>query len=286
MSASVTAEEVRTSIHRMWAGLAPAWSGYADEVDRRTAAITDRMLRPLHVGPGERVLELASGAGGAGIAAAALVGEGGEVVISDVVPGMVDIARERIESRGLTNVRTEVLDLEDIAQPDGAFDVVLCREGMMFALDPARAAGEMFRVLRPGGRAAVSVWAARADNPWLGLLLDAITQVTGAVVPPPGRPGPFALSDGDRFGQLFTDAGFLDVAIERVPVSLRPPSFDAWWARNLKVAGPAVLILDRLDDETRNRVRETVRAAVSPYQTDDGGLELPGLALVLTGRRP
>jgi SAM-dependent methyltransferase len=285
MAASVTAEQARTSIHQMWAGLAPAWSGYADEVDRRAAAITDRMLRPLQVRNGERVLELASGPGGAGMAAAELVGGDGEVVISDVVAGMVDIARERAAARHLTNVRTEVLDLEEIAQPDRAFDVVLCREGLMFALDPGRAAREMYRVLRPAGRVSVSVWSSRQDNPWLGLLLDAITEVTGAIVPPPGMPGPFALSDGDRLCRLFAEAGFEDLAVDPEVASLRPPSFDAWWARNLKVAGPAVGILNRVDDATRTRIRDTLRASVSPYETD-GGLELPGLALVLTGRRP
>lgn len=285
MAASATAEQARTSIHQMWAGLAPAWSGYADVVDRRAAAITDAMLRPLRIRTGDRVLELASGPGGAGMAAAELVGSDGEVVISDVVPAMVDIARERAAARNLTNVRTDVLDLEDIAQPDGGFDVVLCREGMMFALDPGRGAREMHRVLRPTGRVAVSVWSSRQDNPWLGLLLDAITDVTGLVVPPPGMPGPFALSDADRLRRLFADAGFDEIAIDRVAASLRPPSFDAWWARSLQVAGPAVAILDRLDDASRTRVRDTLRAAVSPYESE-GGLELPGLALVLTGRRP
>ena len=162
---------------------------------------------------------------------------------------------------------------------------MLCREGMTFVLDPGRAAREMHRVLRPTGRVAVSVWSSRQDNPWLGLLLDAITEVTGLVVPPPGMPGPFALSDADRLRRLFADAGFDKIAIDRVAASLRPPSFDAWWARSLQVAGPAVGILDRLDDASRTRVRDTLRAALSPYETE-GGLELPGLALVLTGRRP
>lgn len=284
MSASMTHDEARTFIHQMWAGLAPAWSGYADEVDCRAAAITDRMLRPLRIQDGDHVLELASGPGGAGMAAAKLVGHDGEVVISDVVPGMVEIAHDRAATRGLTNVRTEVLDLEDIAEPDGAFDVVLCREGLMFALEPDQAAREIHRVLRPAGRVSVSVWGPRQANPWLGLLLDAIAEVTGVVVPPPGMPGPFALSDAERLRRIFADARFGEIALDAVAVSLHPPSFDAWWARSLKVAGPAVAILNRLDDATRTRVRDTLRAAVSPYEAE-GGLELPGVALVLTGRR-
>ena len=93
---------------------------------------------------------------------------GGEVVLSDVVPEMTAIAAARAEALGLDNVSTCVLDLEQIDQPDDSYDVVLCREGLMFAADPARAAGEIRRVLRPGGRVALAVWGPRERNPWLG----------------------------------------------------------------------------------------------------------------------
>jgi SAM-dependent methyltransferase len=276
--------DVRAFIHGMWAHLAPAWGAHADDVERRAGVIADRLLGGAGVGPGDRVLELACGPGGAGLAAAARVGAAGEVIVSDVVPAMVDIAVSRAGARGLTNVRGKVLDLEDIAEPDGAFDVVLCREGMMFAVDPARAAQEMVRTLRPGGRVAVSVWAPKAENPWLGLLLDAIAEVTGTIVPRPGMPGPFALGDRDTFRALFVNAGVTDLDLGAMAAPLRAPSFDAWWQRNLTVAGPVVAVLEKLDEPARARVRDTARNAAQPYLTD-GGLELPGLALVLTGRR-
>jgi SAM-dependent methyltransferase len=278
-------DEVRASIHGMWANVAAAWGANAEDADRRAAPITACMLDGVDLRAGDRVLELASGPGGAGLAAAVRVGVGGEVLISDVVPAMVEIAGRRAEARGLANVRTEVLDLDNIDKPDATFDVVLCREGMMFALDPARAADELHRVLRPAGRVAVAVWASRQANPWLGLLLDAINEVTGMVVPPPGLPGPFALCDGDMLRRLFAGGGFADIALVRVDAPLRSPSFEAWWTRNLTLAGPVVNILNRLDDDTRDRLQAIVRAAVAPYG-QDGALELPGEALVLTARRP
>jgi uncharacterized protein YbjT (DUF2867 family)/SAM-dependent methyltransferase len=190
MTHTRSGEQVRAFVHGMWASVAASWGASADDVDQRAAPITERMLDEVAIHAGDRVLELASGPGGAGLAAARQVGPSGEVVISDVVAVMVDIARQRAVARGITNVRAEVLDLENIAEPDEAYDVVLCRDGMMFALDPARAAAEMHRILRPAGRAAVAVWAARQDNPWLGVLLDTITQVIGIDVPPPGDAGP------------------------------------------------------------------------------------------------
>jgi SAM-dependent methyltransferase len=269
-----------------WAAVAPAWGVHADELDARTAAITQRLLDLTHIAPGESVLELASGPGGVGLAAAERVGADGRVVISDVVPAMVAEARRRAADRGLAQVTVKELDLEDIAEPDGSYDVVLCREGLMFAVEPARAVSEMRRVLRSHGRVAVAVWAEKSANPWLGLLLDAITEVTGVVVPPPGGPGPFALGDSDRLATLFNEAGFTDLILDTVAAPVRAPSFDAWWERTRRVAGPAVMVLNSVDESTQERVRETLRAAVGQYSAADGALHLPGLALTIGGRRP
>ena len=103
-------------------------------------------------------------------------------------------------------------------------------------------------------------------------------------MPPPGSPGPFALSDAREFRDLFSDAGFGDLAVDRVSTPLRAPSFSAWWNRQLKVAGPVIALVNRLDDTTRTRLHDTAAVAASRYVTNDA-LELPGLALVLAGCR-
>jgi SAM-dependent methyltransferase len=140
------------------------------------------------------VLELACGPGGVGIAAAELVGPAGEVVLSDIAAEMTAIAANRAAAAGLGNVRTLTLDLDDLDQPDQAYDVVVCREGLMFALDPAHAVAEMRRILRPGGRVALAVWGPRARNPWLALLPEHAkaqlrARLEAAVLPTRRRPG-------------------------------------------------------------------------------------------------
>ena len=79
----------------MWAAVAGSWGEHADYVDVRAASVTESMLAASRPQPGERVLELACGAGGAGIAAAGLVAPDGEVVLSDVVAEMTAIAASR-----------------------------------------------------------------------------------------------------------------------------------------------------------------------------------------------
>jgi ubiquinone/menaquinone biosynthesis C-methylase UbiE len=212
-----TATTERRQLHGMWASVAPAWGEHAEYVETRGAAMTARLLELAAPRPGERVLELACGAGGAGIAAAGLVGPAGEVVLSDVAAEMTAIAAARAAGLGLGNVRTLTLDLDDLDQPDQAYDVVLCREGLMFAFDPARAVAGIRRVLRPGGRVAVAVWGPRARNPWLAVVFDAVGAVLGTPVPPPGIPGPFALEDPARLGRLLTGAGLAGVTVEEVP---------------------------------------------------------------------
>jgi enediyne biosynthesis protein CalE5 len=276
--------DFRRRLHSMWAGVAESWSEHADYADARGAVVAEQMLEVTHPAPGERVLELACGPGGAGVAAAQLVGPGGEVVMTDVVPEMTAIGAARANALGLTNVRTRELDLDNIDEPDQSYDVVLCREGLMFATDPTRATRDMRRVLRPGGRVAVAVWGPREKNPWLGLVLDAVSAELGVPMPPPGIPGPFSLGDSDQLRDLLGATELDDVSVRELPVPLRADSFDEWWTRTTALAGPVAQLIAGLPDDAaalRSRLHDTVRSYETPT-----GLVLPGVSLVASGRRP
>jgi len=280
---SETHLDLRRHLHSMWSSVAGAWGDHAEFVDARAREVTATLLERAAPRPGERVLELACGAGGTGLTAAALVAPG-EVVLSDVAAEMTAIAGARARAMGLTNVRVQELDLEDIAVPDESFDVVLCREGLMFAVDPGRAATEIRRVLRPGGRVALAVWGPKAQNPWLATIFDVVSAQLGAPVPPPGIPGPFALDDGERLAGLLTGAGLADVEVTELSVPLRDVSFDTWWSRTAALAGPLADRLAALPDPARQALRARAREAVRPFETP-AGLDFPGLSLIATGRR-
>ena len=276
-----THEDLRLRLHDMWAAVAPAWAEHAAYADVRGAVIGEKMLNLVAPAPGERVLELACGPGGLGIAAAARVAPDGEVVLSDVVAEMTAIASARAGALGLTNVSTLELDLEDIAQPDDSYDVVLCREGLMFATDPRRAACELRRVLRPGGRLALAVWGPREQNPWLGIVFDAVSAQLERPVPPPGIPGPFSLADAGELEALLLDCGLADVAVSEHPVPLRAASFEEWWRRTSSLAGPLAGVLATLPDGAVHAITARLQQATRPYQTP-AGLEFPGLSLIAT----
>src|SRR3954469_12258762 len=258
-------DELRKGLHAMWASVADGWAEHADFADARGAAVTARMLDLAALRPGQRVLELACGPGGLGLAAAARVAPDGEVVLSDVAAEMSAIAGARAEAAGVGNVSTAVLDLEEIDQPDASYDAVLCREGFMFAVDPAAAARELARVLKPGGRVVLAVWGPRERNPWLGVVFDAVSAQIGAPIPPLGIPGPFALSDAQRLHDLLSDAGFAEVTVGEQPAPLHARSFDEWWSRTAALAGPLSNILAAMPAETVDGIRERLIETTHDY---------------------
>src|SRR5688500_18408669 len=113
------------------------------------------LLRAARLAPGMRVLDIATGTGSAAEAAAEPVGPSGHVVAADISPAMVGRARARLGARDDLSFAVE--DGQALTFADRFFDAVLCNMGLMYFPDPARGLAEFGRVLRPGGRLAVSV---------------------------------------------------------------------------------------------------------------------------------
>jgi SAM-dependent methyltransferase len=124
------------------------------EVAKRFEGVAETLAAACGIGPGDRVLDVAAGNGNVAVAAART---GARVSASDFAPGLVAAGRERTEALGL-EVRWDEADAEDLPYPDGTFDVVTSAFGLMFAPRPEIAAGEAFRVARPGGVVGLTAW--------------------------------------------------------------------------------------------------------------------------------
>jgi len=112
-------------------------------------------------------------------------------VLSDIAPEMDSDRRGTSKRPGSSPTSApRKLDMEQIDFPDASFDVFAVPRGLMWCRTPAAALKEAHRVLGPGGRGVFAVWGPRELNPWLGMLLDAITETLGIPVPPPGNAGP------------------------------------------------------------------------------------------------
>src|SRR5260370_12687184 len=177
----------------------------AAEYDRAFAHVTAHfmpfLLRAVHIAPGMHVLDIATGTGLSAEAALAAVGPSGYVMATDVWPAMAEKERECLEKA--PNALVSVEDGQALSFADGSFDVVLCNLGLMFFPDPVRSLSEFRRVLRPGGRVAVSVNTVveRSYNHQINeirarhmpSLAEAVTRT-------------FALSETSRLRSLFNEA--------------------------------------------------------------------------------
>ena len=123
------------TIRRDWSAVAAAWDGHVDDVDEHSMAATDGAARPCRRAAGRPRARAGGRTGQSGRAWSELVGPTGTVVLSDIAPGMVEVARRR--NAALDNVEVGLLDASAIDRPDDSFDVVACRMGLMFTPDPA-----------------------------------------------------------------------------------------------------------------------------------------------------
>lgn len=265
-----------------WSAVAEAWDSAVDYVEEHSIPATRALVHAVAVRPGDRVLELAAGPGGLGATWAGLTGPEGRVVLSDVAPGMVEVAARR--NSDLAAVEVAVIDASAIDLPTGSFDVVVCRMGLMFTPEPAVALGEVHRVLRAGGRFGALTWAGIEHNPWMtcvGMAAIANGLVSGG--PPVGPGGIFSLGDAGQLEALAKGAGFVDVQVDEVDVTFRAPSIEAHVDRVSSLAGPLAAAFAAATRDELEAVRRTAAQLASDHITTDG-VVLPGRALLVTGR--
>jgi len=145
---------------------------------------------------GARVLDVAAGNGNATLAAARRFAH---VTSTDYVPALLDRGRRRAEADGLA-VTFEVADAEALPYPAASVDVVLSTFGVMFAPDQPKAASEMLRVCRPGGRIGLASWTPE------GFLGDMFRLIGRYVPPAPGLTSPLRWGTESGVEQLFAGA--------------------------------------------------------------------------------
>lgn len=269
----------------MWDSVAPGWETNAEFVDEQLALATEALLDAAQIDEGDRVLDLAAGPGGAGLAAAQRVGSTGRVVLSDVAGEMVAVAAKRVGAGA--QVSTAVFDQSAVDFDDASFDAVINRHGLMFVEDPAQTVAEAVRLLRPRGRYAVMTWDRREVNPWLGLVLDAVGAQFGVPFPPPNVRGPFSLDTPDVLTSVLRDGGLEDVTVEAMSTPMHAASLEEWWERVPQLAGPLAIALAGMDADVRNAIRErAMQSGTEAAVSEDDGFMFEGSVLISSGHKP
>jgi SAM-dependent methyltransferase len=271
-------EDYRHTSRAVWEAMAPGW-------ERRRAQLADALnpvrvwlVRELAPRAGDTVLELGAGTGETGFHAAALLADDGRLISTDFSPEMVEVARRRGTELGLSNVDYRVIDAVKIGLDTDSVDGVLCQNTYMLVADPSAALAETRRVLRPGGRLALSVWGAPESNPWAsngGMILVERGHIPA---PEPGVPGVFAMASEERITALLDSAGFSSIHTRQVPVRFAFGDLDDYEQWVMDVAGTFAMVVRGLPDDERHVLRARLRETFIAFAADDG-YELPGVAL-------
>ena len=271
-------EAARQRSRATWDAVATGWYTQREEIWESSRPVSEWMIRRLDPQPGDTVLELAAGLGDTGLRAAHLVGRTGRVIITDFAPAMVTAARRRAKEMGVENAEFRTLDAERMDLETNSVDGVLCRWAYMLMIDPAAAFAETRRVLRPGGRLAFSVWAARERNPALSLAGTVLVELGHIPPPDPEAPGPFFMADRGRIRELVVGAGFAEPAIEEVSFRRQFVNQDAYWRFLIETSATTSPVLRSLPPEAQDTVRERVHEAARPFHSGEG-YDFPGVCL-------
>ncbi|HXJ18902.1 MAG TPA: class I SAM-dependent methyltransferase, partial [Polyangia bacterium] len=203
-----------------WQAAADAWHRYGPTLNAWLGPATERLLDLARVGPGQRVLDVAAGAGEQTLAIARRLGPGGSVLATDIAPHLLDFAAADARAGGFTNVAVQAMDGENLDLPDASFDAVVSRVGLIYFPDQQRALREMRRVLVPGGRVAAIVYATPDKNAFFSTPVSIIRRRANLPPPLPGQPGPFSLGATGVLQGAFEQAGFREVVVENLAAPL------------------------------------------------------------------
>jgi SAM-dependent methyltransferase len=236
------------------------------------------LIRELAPRRGDTVLELCAGPGETGFAAAELLGEEGRLLSTDFSAEMVAVARRRGAELGLRNVDYRVIDAERIDLEAESVDGVLCQSGYMLVADPAAALSETRRVLRRGGRVAMSVWGAPERNPWAAIPGRFLVERGHRPPPEPGEPGAFSMASEERTRELLEGAGFEGVRIEEVAVQWVLRDLDEYRRWLMDVSASLGVTIRALPAQEATALTARLEEAFASFAAD-GGYEVPGVAL-------
>ncbi len=241
---------------------ATAAAGYERGFARISSHFLPFLLRAGRVAPGQRVLDVATGTGLAAEAALEIVVATGHITATDISEQMAGRARERLS--GAPNVSVRVEDGQALGLPDDSFDAVLCSLGLMFFPDPASGLAEFRRVLRPGGRTAVSVNTV-PERSYNMRIHPIMAQYVPSLAPTASRL--FSLGDEARLRALFAAVGFRDLEVTVTSHRFGVQSFEEYFDHVERGWGSAGQVFVTLPEQTRQAVREDVRRDVR----DTGG---------------
>lgn len=251
---------------KLWSAGARDW---ADVQEGLTAPLYKAVIHALNIGPGVSVLDVGCGAGGFALLAAQ---QGAKVSGFDATAALLEIARARTPNGDFSRG-----DMEQLPYADNTFDAVTGFNSFQYAADPVNALKEARRVAKDGAPVTVALWGKSEDCEAAAYLL-ALKPLLPP--PPPGAPGPFALSQEGALEALVEKAGLKPETTETVDCNWEYPDLDTA-LRGMLSAGPAHRAVLAAGEK---EVRDAVTRAIEPFKTASGGYRLENKFIYMVTR--
>ena len=235
--------------------------------------IGETLCEAVDVSAGSRVLDVAAGNGNASLAAAR---RGCAVTAIDYVEPLLEGARRRAEAEGLS-LDIRVGDAENMPFDDKQFDAVLSTLGVMFVPDPVRAARELVRVCKPGGRIGLANW---TPEGFIGQMF----KIVGQHFPPPaGVPSPLQWGTDARIHELL--GADTTIEITRRHFVFRYKSAEDFFETFKTYYGPVLKAWTSIDDDGKRSLRTQLMALCDTHNRATVGLAVPAEYLEVVARR-
>ena len=243
----------------------------------------DEIIRLLKPKDSDIILDVAAGTGEPGLTIATML-TSGKVILTDLSVGMLEIARENATLRGIKNIEIQACDVCELPFADHTFDAISCRMGFMFFPDLLLAAKEMVRVLKPGGRIAVTVWDVPEKNFWVTATMSIINRNLGLLQPAPGSTGMFRCAEAGFISDLFLEAGLKNISEKVIVAKLNFKTIDVYWNMMTEVATPIVAALNNADDGMKEKIKGEVYTILN-QKFSDGNVIMDSSALAIYGEK-
>jgi SAM-dependent methyltransferase len=264
------------------AARAAAWRKWFHILEAGAQPLSDRMVALAGIGPGSRVLDIATGLGEPAVTAARQAAPDGHVLGVDLSPDMLAFARARAAEQELSNLEFREMDANALDLPAAAYDAVLSRWGLMFVPDLAGALPRIHACLAPGGRFVASVWGPPETAPAVGLGDRIVRAELGLAPPAEGAMTPFALSDVDAFARTVAAAGFSDVAGEWFDLEYQFDDAATFTQFRRERSGPLNKAIADVPEDRQNAAWDKVTEAAQAYAGPDGRVRVPNRAYCLS----
>jgi len=269
-----TEEYYREYTRTTWNETAEAYVSLMKNLEPFRSDLLDRLAAR----PGERILDLGTGPGEPAMTLGQIVGPTGQVTGVDLSENMIAIARRVAAARGMTNINFEVMDCASLAFPESTFDAASCCFGFQIFTDPERAAREVHRVLKPGGRICVGVWSTGDRVPFLDAIIAPMLEhaepdETGYI------PTPYETGGPGEMVAFLESAGFRGGHEERVQHSMVFEGSEDYLRALLK-ATPIGHSLSEEEPAVQEEVLRKTRANLERWRAP-GGLVIPSECVIV-----